>query len=268
MIPQGFPDFYGDQIRWFTGEVIDIQDPLQIARVKIKAHGVHDNIKDNDLPWAQVMAPITQGGTEGLGNFLGIQPGARVVGLFLDGQNSQVPLIMGSLPKYEEASDGGSSVNVLAKGEQTYPFEPQGGDCFTEPEDPYAAEYPHNKVYETKSGHLKEYDDTPEAERIREKHKSGTFYQMNPDGTMTTHVVNDRYTVIVGDDFLKITGEWKICIDKFTVEAREINMTASETANITAPNGDVVIDGVSLVNHTHTDNPGLSAGITSPPIKE
>jgi len=260
MIPQGFPDFYGDQIRWFTGEVIDIQDPLQIARVKIKAHGVHDNIKDDDLPWAQVMAPITQGGTEGLGNFLGIQPGSRVVGLFLDGQNSQVPLIMGSLPKYEEASDGGSSVNVLAKGEQKYPISLDTGGCFPDPGDPYAAVYPHNKVRETESGHVKEYDDTEGAERIRERHKSGTFYQMGPDGELLTHVITDRYSVIAGNDYLKVTGEVKICAGTITAEA--------DTINVTGPNGDIVIDGVSLVNHTHQDNPGLSPGITSPPIKE
>ena len=30
---------------------------------------------------------------------------------------------------------------------------------------------------ETESGHVKEYDDTPSAERITERHKSGTHYE-------------------------------------------------------------------------------------------
>lgn len=287
MIPDNFASFYGDQNRWFIGEVVNVKDDaLKMGRVQVRVYGIHtgdeNDIPEKELPWAQVMAPITQGGTgntdntNGVGNFLGLLPGARVVGFFLDGENSQAPLIMGTIPKYEEASEGGSNINPLAKGEQTYPYDPKGGDCFSEPEDPYAAEYPYNKVYETESGHLKEYDDTPGAERIREKHKSGTFYQMNPDGSYITRVVKDRYSVIIGDDFLKIEGEWKICLDTFTVEAREINMTASEsmslvsdgTMSITSPAGDAVINGVSLVNHTHLDNPGLAAGVTSPPVKE
>ena len=112
---------------------------------------------------------------------------------------------------------------------------------------------------------------------------------MNPDGSWVTHVKKDRYTVIVGDDYLKIEGDWKICLDTFTLDAREINLNAEETFNVTAkdinmtaenqfnadanevninaPNGDVDVGGVSLVNHTHRDNPGLAAGVTSPPIK-
>ena len=35
--------------------------------------------------------------------------------------------------------------------------------------------YPKNHVYETESGHIKEFDDTEGAERIHEYHKSGTF---------------------------------------------------------------------------------------------
>lgn len=272
MTPDNFKGFYGDQNRWFIGEVVDNEDPMEMGRVQIIAFGIHNDdtnlIPKEDLPWAQVMTPITQGGTGGKGNFLGLLVGARVVGMFLDGSNSQVPLIMGTIPKFEEESEGGSTINPLAKGEQTFPITSSGEDCFTIPDDPYAAEYPHNKVVETESGHLKEYDDTPNAERIREKHKSGTFYQMNPNGDLLTHVVKDRYTVIIGDDYLKINGDWKICLDTFTVEAREINMTASESMNLASPSGDAVIDGVSLVNHTHQDNPGLSAGITTPPIKE
>ena len=40
-----------------------------------------------------------------------------------------------------------------------------GGD---EPETPYAAEYPHNHVYESEAGHIREMDDTPAKERIHE----------------------------------------------------------------------------------------------------
>ena len=45
----------------------------------------------------------------------------------------------------------------------------KGGE-WTEPTTPYAAEYPHNHVYESESGHIREIDDTPNAERIHERH--------------------------------------------------------------------------------------------------
>jgi hypothetical protein len=28
-----------------------------------------------------------------------------------------------------------------------------------------------------------------------------------------------------------------------------------------------VVDGISLVNHTHRDNPGLAGAVTTPPLK-
>jgi len=105
MIPTRFQDYYGDETRWFIGTVVDLADPLQLGRIRVRIAGIHsDNIQDipNDsLPWAQTIMPITEGGVNGLGINTGIQPGARVFGMFLDGTNSQLPLVFGSLPKLE-----------------------------------------------------------------------------------------------------------------------------------------------------------------------
>lgn len=272
MIPKRFIDYYGDQTRWFTGEVININDPLQLGRVQVRIYGIHsDNkilIPDEDLPWAQVVVPITQGGTNYLGNNLGVKPNALVFGFFMDGSNSQLPLILGSMPKYEENELDSLSTNPLARGTQTKPY--TADSIIGEPDDPYAAVYPNNLVYETNSGHVKEYDDTPNAERIRELHKSGTFYQVNPDGTFTTHIVKDRYTLIAGDDAIHVTGDINIFVDgATTINCDQVNMTGNlrVDGNISV-GGDVVTDaGVSLNDHTHTDTPGLIAGITSSPNK-
>ena len=45
------------------------------------------------------------------------------------------------------------------------------GKTFGEPPSSYATKYPFNHVYETESGHVKEFDDTEGEERIREYHK-------------------------------------------------------------------------------------------------
>lgn len=196
MIPNTFVDFYGDQTRWFLGEVVNVKDdPLKLGRVKVRVFGVYDAkegdkylIAEKDLPWAQIVVPITQGIHKGKGQNLGILVGSQVFGMFLDGQNSQLPMVIGTVPKEGDTN------------EKT------------------KANYPLNKVYETESGHYKEYDDTAGAERIKESHKSGTFYEMDKDGNMT--------------------------IDATKTKARTITIISSGQINVTAPvinvNGTVV----------------------------
>lgn len=110
MIPSTDHKFYGDNTRWFVGTVVDINDPEELGRVKVRIFGVHPddtNATSNaDLPWASVVAPITEGGSSGIGANTGIKNRAQVFGIFLDGKHSQVPMVVGSIPKYEtEPSD-------------------------------------------------------------------------------------------------------------------------------------------------------------------
>ena len=188
MIPSNFIEFYGDQSRWFLGEVVDVKDPKQLGRVKVNVFGVYDDILPADLPWAQIVVPVTTGIHEGKGQNLGILVGTQVFGMFLDGKNSQLPMVIGTVPKEGDT-------NEKAK-----------------------ANYPLNKVYETETGHFKEYDDTAGAERIKESHKLGTYYEIDKDGNMT--------------------------IDTTESGARTITIKASGEINVTAPvvnvNGDVV----------------------------
>ena len=188
MIPSNFIEFYGDQSRWFLGEVVDVKDPKQLGRVKVNVFGVYDDILPADLPWAQIVVPVTTGIHKGKGQNLGILVGTQVFGMFLDGKNSQLPMVIGTVPKEGDT-------NEKAK-----------------------ANYPLNKVYETESGHFKEYDDTEGNERIREQHKLGTYYEIDKDGNMT--------------------------IDATESEVRTITIKASGQINVTAPvvnvSGDVV----------------------------
>ena len=75
-----------------------------------------------------------------------------------------------------------------------------------EPETPFAALYPFNAVEESDSGHLREVDDTPGAERIKETHRTGTFYEIHPDGSRVTKVVKDDFSVTIGDKGVKVDG--------------------------------------------------------------
>jgi hypothetical protein len=83
---------------------------------------------------------------------------------------------------------------------------PSTGTQVTEPQNPYDALYPFNTVEESDSGHVKEVDDTPGAERIKETHRTGTFYEIHPDGTKVTKVVKDDFSVTIGDKGVKVQG--------------------------------------------------------------
>jgi hypothetical protein len=102
-------EYYGDETRWFVGQVIDVSPPAGLeGRVKVRIHGVHSpstrDIPQKDLPWAQVMVPTTEGGASGLGANARLKPNSTVFGVFMDGKESQIPLVLGTIPKIERPS--------------------------------------------------------------------------------------------------------------------------------------------------------------------
>tara|TARA_Y100000389_G_scaffold183411_1_gene200879 strand:+ start:6547 stop:8868 length:2322 start_codon:yes stop_codon:yes gene_type:complete len=86
-------------------------------------------------------------------------------------------------------------------------------ELFQEPGNPFAAEYPHNKVLFTESGHIQEFDDTPNAERIHTYHRTGTFEEIHPDGTKVIKVVKNNYELILGDDSIYVRGTMNLVVD-------------------------------------------------------
>ena len=87
------------------------------------------------------------------------------------------------------------------------------GKSWNEPEVPYNAVYPHNHVYETEGGHIREYDDTIDNKRIHERHSSGTGYEIADDGTKVTRVKKDNYNIISADEYCHIQGTARQTID-------------------------------------------------------
>ena len=85
---------------------------------------------------------------------------------------------------------------------------------WNEPTTPYDASYPRNHVYESEGGHIKEFDDTPNKERIHERHTSGTGFEIHPDGSKVTRVKKDNYEVITDDNYLHIQGISRHTIDE------------------------------------------------------
>ncbi len=112
------PGFLGASFNWWVGQIPDdsywreninpetYKSKKDIPgwgyRYKVRIIGLHDKeeetIKSDQLPWAQVMYPVTAGGGQG-GSMqtANIRQGMFVFGFFLDGVDQQVPVIMGVL---------------------------------------------------------------------------------------------------------------------------------------------------------------------------
>ena len=110
--------FLGASFNWWIGQVAPdstwrdnispgkIESQKEIPgwgyRYKVRIIGLHDQgeteIASDQLPWAQVMYPVTAGGGQASsGQTPNIRQGNMVFGFFLDGQEQQVPVIMGVL---------------------------------------------------------------------------------------------------------------------------------------------------------------------------
>ena len=73
--------------------------------------------------------------------------------------------------------------------------------------------YPYNHVFESESGHIREYDDTKFEERIHEYHRTGTYYEVDGGGNRVTHVVGDNYELIAGSNYINVKGEVNLTVE-------------------------------------------------------
>jgi hypothetical protein len=74
------------------------------------------------------------------------------------------------------------------------------------------SQYPYNHVRMSESGHVEEWDDSPSSERMHSFHTSGTFVEVQPDGTRVIKVVGDEYEIILGKKNVSITGTCNVTI--------------------------------------------------------
>jgi len=104
-------------------------------RCKVRIIGYHpfDNtLKEEDLPWADVMMdPISGSGQGGQGQLLSLQGGETCVGFFMDGEEAQQPVIMGLLHRNEKVEN--SFTNEELKQEKTSRFQPFTGNRGSKP---------------------------------------------------------------------------------------------------------------------------------------
>jgi GH24 family phage-related lysozyme (muramidase) len=101
---------------------------------------------------------------------------------------------------------------------------------------PYNAQYPFNHVMQTESGHVLEFDDTPNSERIHMYHKAGTFTEIDANGTRVTRIVGDNYEILERNGYVHINGSLNVTVDGaqnlYVKNALNINVDGATTINV------------------------------------
>ena len=186
------PGFLGGSFLWWVGQVADQetwQENLQDGRhqssedipgwgyrYKVRIIGIHDqgegSVESDQLPWAQVMYPITSGGGQGASyQTPGIKQGNFVFGFFLDGQDQQVPVIMGVLganPQIPKSTQTGIS------GGQN--FTPQSGNAPKVSDADLVTEEPSGST----TAPTKESPAAPHQETMADKRKDAVLKRKSP----------------------------------------------------------------------------------------
>ena len=208
--------FIGDiPFTWFFAEIINVNDPDMLGQCQIRINGFHDAYRDEDLPWAMPVLPITSASyqTPELGEVgtspTGILVGSFVYGFFADGPSAKVPVLLGTMPTIKDGDIKKHDVPQLAREVNTFASKKLLGP---EPESTYGTKYPYNKVTRTQSGHTIEIDDTPNAERIHIQHKSGTYVEISADGRTVTKVEGDNFKILAKNDEVYIQGDVNIVV--------------------------------------------------------
>ena len=151
-------------------------------------------------------------------------------------------------PKYEYL--GLSDVNKLAIGNTTHTSLKvkenkkitnieiaNSEETWNEPSSAFMGRYPYNQVIETEAGHIIELDNTPNAERIHVFHKSGSYIEIDGNGTMVKKTVGDNYEIIDRNNSLYVKGAQRL-----TVEGK--------TSIYVKDDASIEVDGdVSIIGH-------------------
>lgn len=303
-----------DNLLWFMGVVEDRNDPQKLGRVRVRCFNIHPQDKGavptDDLPWAYLIS----------GTFTAdVKPpklNTWVFGFFVDGTDAQHPMIIGALngmptqlPKFSSDGEVDGYGNIkdkddipdiyepdvprLARGEKLEEtsvlaknimsnevFKTADDRGWTIPKSPYNAEYPHNRVYESASGHIMEFDDTKGNERINIYHKAGTWVEIDSlgniniisSGKKTEVTLKDSKVYVRGNEDVTVEGNATLYVQKnatmkvdgdlnATVKG-DYNINVGKSFNLNVREG-IKIRGASVLTEAFQDNIETYAAISN-----
>ena len=171
-----------DGFVWAIGVVEDRFDPEKQGRVRVRWLGYHTDEKSRiltkDLPWAQVMQPVSSNAMSGVGDApVNLVEGSWVVGFFRDPPLMQDSIVIGTMP--------GLNTTTALSGENSKQWAEYRGTYTKFPQDQWYSD--DTKVIEGSETEYKDYQkgyfDPTVDQRKRPAPPSEMTYMNRMDGT-------------------------------------------------------------------------------------
>lgn len=186
---------------------------------------------------------------------VGITENSYVIGFFMDGADKQFPMVIGTFHGMQELDPNKSDMNVLARGVNKLTKRTFTGP---EPVPSYRAKYPMNQVYESRSGHIIEIDDSDGDERIHIYHRKGTYIEINKDGRIVIKSVDSSIDVTNKEKEIYAKGDIKITSEE------NISIRAGKGIKMDAPGGVTITNGSLMVRGAISSASAVSGTFSTP----
>jgi len=242
---------------WF-GTVENVDDPLKNGRYQVRVFGYNSAspgmLPTDNLRWFS-SAVSNSAGSQSVGQSpTGYKHGSFVFGYYIDPDHQEgvilaaIASMPGGMNDVSEIATGEGGQYLAELTNNAVKGVPDArGETWDEPTTTYAVVYPKNQVYQSESGHVIEYDDTPGAERVMIFHRSGSFEEFHPDGKRVSKSVGDSFDIHLGghnifvsgslnlvasgDYRVSVGGEMYVKATKVTFDTPEVDIYGISSAN-------------------------------------
>ena len=189
--------FEGRYFGFYYGIVQAEVDPEKWGRIKVECNEIWG--AGNISPWCE---PIMSGSDSKTGEVWIPDEGAVVLIAFIEGDPDQPIWLWGpwfdseeGLPNHAQGTTDASDSGIKGLGAGFIP---------SSQADP---EYPYWKGLRTGKGHMIEYDDTPNKERVQVYHKSGSHLEFQEDGDIYLGATNNVKLGAIGGEIRFVSND-------------------------------------------------------------
>lgn len=195
-------DFENPKIQGsWRGEVKDRNDPEQNKRLKVYIEPLHENISDEDLPWAVPenggQLGASDDGSYGEG---GVPEENSWVKVTFDQGDPSCPIWHGTIEPADTLPDRflgkeDSAYNTMDSNLESIETAPEKGS------------YPDSRGWVLGSGIVLEAQDNPDNTRMLVFHPSGFRFEVLDSGVHVKHVEGNLEEVVIGNKDVYVDGE-------------------------------------------------------------
>lgn len=256
---------------FYRGVVKNTNDQKKNGRIQIKVYPMFEGVEDIDLPWA-IYADTGMGGTRDVGKLVVPEVGSHVFVFFENGDHrfpvyfAGAPAIEDDIPDTPKLAREDDGTHAAIDAARRTGIATAGGGTWDEPTSSYNPSYPNNKVLKTKQGIIVELDDTQDNVRFHVYHPSGTREEIDNAGNKVEHNANNKFTIVVGDDNIKIEGAMQLHVvgNADVKVVGDMNATVDGNTTIDTTEAKIVADSAKVESeNVELDSEGVLGGVVT-----